>query len=107
MKRSKIRPRGARGRRLALADAAWRCLVLARDGHKCMDCLRPADDAHHVFSKQAHPSLRWALCNGISLCRECHRWAEDHPTWFNGVMASRWPVQWAELQAAKFKAEGH
>lgn len=52
----------------------WSRAVLARDGYKCRECGEETHDlhAHHVLSFRDHPSLRWDVGNGISLCKPCH-----------------------------------
>jgi 5-methylcytosine-specific restriction endonuclease McrA len=30
-------------------------------------------EAHHIFSRDAYPELRYILNNGITLCRHCHK----------------------------------
>lgn len=53
----------------------WRDAVYARDKYACQHC---GDDrggnlqAHHVESFADHPELRFAVENGVTLCRDCH-----------------------------------
>jgi len=46
-------------------------LVLERDQNTCQFCLRPADEAHHIFTR-AFEGVRFEEINLISVCRECH-----------------------------------
>jgi ribosomal protein L37AE/L43A len=53
----------------------WREAVFARDGWTCRKCgdnrggnLQP----HHIFNFAEHESVRYAIDNGITLCKKCH-----------------------------------
>jgi 5-methylcytosine-specific restriction endonuclease McrA len=57
----------------------WRKVVFARDNWTCQKCgarngngktiyLHP----HHILNFAEHPELRFAIDNGITLCRKCH-----------------------------------
>lgn len=53
----------------------WRCVVKKRDGHKCrIDDIECAGrlEAHHILSWKDHPSLRYEVNNGITLCMFHH-----------------------------------
>jgi hypothetical protein len=67
--------------------------VRERDGHRCRKCGRERVYHHHVFGKKAHPSTRWVLENGISLCYHCHVSAhasqEDFRRWVMGWMGEK------------------
>lgn len=63
--------------------------VRERDGHRCRKCNRESVYHHHIFGKKAHPSTRWVLQNGISLCFHCHRDAHASPEDFR-----RWIISW-------------
>ncbi|HCL55467.1 MAG TPA: hypothetical protein DHW82_00440 [Spirochaetia bacterium] len=45
--------------------------ILERDQNTCQFCLRPADEAHHIFTR-AFKSVRFEEMNLVSVCRECH-----------------------------------
>ena len=57
---------------------AWRNAVLERDGYVCQNCRRRCRKherglaAHHVKPYALHPSLRYDVSNGLTLCRSCH-----------------------------------
>ncbi len=54
-----------------------RAIVIERDGGVCVLCGAPHDDLHHIQARNAGgPHTPENL---VSLCRPCHRWAEDHP----------------------------
>ena len=47
--------------------------VLARDGHRCVFCGKPAVDAHHIIERRLWPDLGYYLDNGASVCDDnCH-----------------------------------
>jgi hypothetical protein len=57
---------------------AWREAVLERDNYVCQKCLRQCRKyerglaAHHVMPYATHPTLRYDVSNGLTLCRSCH-----------------------------------
>lgn len=56
----------------------WRSSVFERDSYECQNCGSSKDiQAHHIKAWSGHPSLRFDLENGITLCRKCH--ADIHP----------------------------
>lgn len=60
------------------AYVAWRNAVLERDGYRCQSCGRICKKhecglaAHHIAPYATTPELRFALSNGMTLCRDCH-----------------------------------
>jgi hypothetical protein len=51
--------------------------VLSRDGHLCVVCKKPAQDAHHIIDRRLWSDGGYYLDNGASLCGECHVKAEQ------------------------------
>ena len=53
----------------------WRNAVFARDNFTCQKCNEKGIYlvAHHVKNFAQCPELRFAIDNGISFCRNCHR----------------------------------
>lgn len=53
----------------------WREAVFARDNWTCQKCGQRGGelDPHHILNFAEHPELRFALDNGITLCRNCHK----------------------------------
>jgi hypothetical protein len=53
----------------------WRLAVFSRDGFKCQSCGDAKGGnlhAHHIKSFANHPSLRYDINNGVTLCEPCH-----------------------------------
>lgn len=55
------------------AYRTWRNAVFARDEHACQRC-GSTDElrAHHILGWMMHPSLRFDIANGLTLCKPCH-----------------------------------
>lgn len=54
----------------------WRKQVYARDGYLCQLCKNSEHNklnAHHIRRWANFPNLRYAVSNGITLCRKCHK----------------------------------
>jgi 5-methylcytosine-specific restriction endonuclease McrA len=52
---------------------AWRAAVRRRDGGKYRLCGSTRFlKAHHIKRWADHPELRFAVSNGVTLCRTCH-----------------------------------
>lgn len=62
-----------------LIRAAFREAVFARDKHACRGCgLGSTDlDAHHITDRNLMPHGGYVAENGISLCTDCHKKAEE------------------------------
>lgn len=62
------------GRRCA-EYARWRKSVYERDKYTCQRCGSKGGrlNAHHIKPYATHPSRRYDLENGITLCEQCHR----------------------------------
>lgn len=102
-----------------VADAEWSSKVAERDRDVCqirgqgvpvrgeqyglvativLQCWGGLD-SHHVYSKKAHPRLRYSLDNGIRLCRGHHDYAHTEE---GKVFLRRWldathPFRYARL----------
>jgi 5-methylcytosine-specific restriction endonuclease McrA len=60
------------------AYAKWREEVRRRDGGACQwpgcKCRNKRKlEIHHIKKWSDHPSSRYALANGITLCKDCHK----------------------------------
>lgn len=53
----------------------WRTAVFKRDGFECQCCRQIGNklNAHHIKPFASHPSLRFEISNGITLCESCHK----------------------------------
>ena len=58
----------------------WREAVFKRDDWTCRLCLKRGGkiEADHILPFSTHIELRFAIDNGRTLCKECHR---KTPTW--------------------------
>ncbi len=50
----------------------FREAVFARDGHKCVFCDAPAQDAHHIIERRLWPDGGYYSDNGASVCEVHH-----------------------------------
>ncbi|MFA6989990.1 MAG: HNH endonuclease signature motif containing protein [Candidatus Gastranaerophilaceae bacterium] len=57
----------------------WKRSVLLRDNFICQECEinKVYVVAHHIKSWKKYPELRFAIDNGVTLCRGCHK--KIHP----------------------------
>ena len=54
----------------------WQDSVLNRDGNRCRKCKENRVGkltAHHIKNFAEYPELRFAIDNGITFCRYCHK----------------------------------
>ena len=54
----------------------WRSAVYQRDNYTCVWCGNPDSgnlNAHHIKPFALFPELRFAIDNGITLCKNCHK----------------------------------
>lgn len=51
--------------------------VFARDGHKCVICHEPGQDAHHILERRLFDDGGYYLSNGVTLCGQHHIEAEQ------------------------------
>jgi 5-methylcytosine-specific restriction endonuclease McrA len=61
---------------------AWRLKVYQRDRFTCRYCgasgRQAKLNAHHIQRWVDHPSLRYEVTNGITLCYKCHKLCKDN-----------------------------
>jgi transposase len=67
--------REPREERKLLEYKLWAEAILKRDNYICQKCGKKGGklEVHHIFNWADYPELRYAIDNGITLCRECHR----------------------------------
>lgn len=53
---------------------------MARDENRCVVCGVPSHEWHHRRSRSVRDSHTHCPCNGVRLCRTCHKWVTEHPT---------------------------
>ena len=56
----------------------WRLAVLERDNFTCVWCGNKGIIADHIKPFALFPELRFAIDNGRTLCRDCHKKADTY-----------------------------
>ncbi|WP_373561663.1 HNH endonuclease [Bacillus sp. AFS073361] len=59
----------------------WRKEVYEKDSYTCQHCLDKTGGnlvAHHLYSWNRYPNLRFDVNNGITLCKDCHKDFHKH-----------------------------
>lgn len=70
----------------------WRSKVFKRDRHICRLCGRSKCyiEAHHIKRKAVYPHLIFHTVNGVTLCKDCHKFVtgqeEKFVTLFNHII---------------------
>ena len=61
--------------RFSIEFRLWREAVFARDNWTCQSCEKRGGELHphHIMPFAKYPELRFAIDNGITFCKECHK----------------------------------
>ena len=62
-------------RQVGTEHRLWRRAVLEKDSFVCQKCFQLGGNliAHHIFNFADYLELRFAIDNGITFCKKCHR----------------------------------
>ena len=64
---------GGQDERMNPESSKWRRAVLKRDKGVCRVCHATDNlEVHHILPFRSHPTERWDVDNGITLCHDCH-----------------------------------
>lgn len=66
--------------RMSIEYRLWREAVFARDNYTCQNCgIRGIYiEAHHIKAFCDYPELRFAIDNGMTLCKNCHKKTDNY-----------------------------
>ena len=75
----------------------WKRLVMERDLFTCKDCGQVGKElhVHHKAPYKLFPKLRWAMDNGITFCKPCHKKLHSAFTKVFGAITSQKGAQYA------------
>ena len=69
----------------------WRQAVYARDGFRCRmpacNSKRGVLHAHHIKRWADHPTLRYVVSNGVTLCKDCHKKVTTNEEAYQSLLA--------------------
>lgn len=86
------------------AYAGFRKAVRERDGNKCRF---PGCDSnkklevHHIKKWASHPSMRYDVTNGITLCKKCHELTKGNEEIYEGFFYKI--LEWDAIQRSNKK----
>ena len=65
--------------RTSLEFVKWRNDVFSRDDYTCQICGKKGGvlNAHHIKKFSEYPSLRFVVKNGVTVCKDCHKIADE------------------------------
>ncbi len=88
------------------AYASFRKEVRKRDGNKCLfpGCSSKSKlEVHHIKKWASHPSMRYDVTNGITLCRACHKRTQGNEEVYEPMFFKI--LEWEALKRLKKKDE--